>query len=280
VTAGELRLTDRTVIEELYTLFGPPRLRCVPLGLTARQEAFLMLTELEVFYGGAAGGGKSVGLLAGALQYADVPGYSALIIRKSLAELQLPGNMIDLSHDWLATSKATWNGELKQWRFPGRTRTGSGGATLTFGYLADDNDVSRYFGSSFSYLGFDELTAFPETHYRRMRRVLRQPTAINPGDPAPDGTRLADVPPRRPSPKSSTNYSQSSYYFAGVSMTELRDLQAVSDGQGPRDDPLLATQTKGCSSAQGLSQAGPRPRSFARRKSLASSSEGGHLASG
>jgi predicted phage terminase large subunit-like protein len=194
--SSQLSRADRQAIEELYSLFEPSRVRYCPLTPTAKQEAFLMLPDYEVFYGGAAGGGKTAALLMSALQYADVPGYHALLLRPSLAELALPGNLIDLSHEWLAQTKAAWNGELKQWRFPGRTRSGASGATLTFGYLADDNDIARYAGSSFSYLGFDELTRFPEQHYRRMQRVLRQPTGIQRGDAAPDGTCLADVPAR------------------------------------------------------------------------------------
>ena len=194
--SSQLSRVDRQTIEELYSLFQPPRIRYCPLTPTPKQEAFLMLTAYEVFYGGAAGGGKTAALLMSALQYADVPGYHALLLRPSLAELALPGNLIDLSHEWLALTKAVWNGELKQWRFPGRHRSGAGGATLTFGYLADDNDVARYAGSSFSYLGFDELTRFPEQHYRRMQRVLRQPTGMQRGEAAPDGICLADVPPR------------------------------------------------------------------------------------
>lgn len=194
--SSQLTPADRQAIEELYSLFPAPRLRFCPLIPTPKQEAFLMLSAYEVFYGGAAGGGKTAALLMSALQYADVPGYHALLLRPSLAELGLPGNLIDLSHDWLARTKAAWNGELKQWRFPGRNRSGTGGATLTFGYLADDNDIARYAGSSFSYLGFDELTRFPEQHYRRMQRVVRQPTGKQRGDAAPDGTCLAEVPAR------------------------------------------------------------------------------------
>src|SRR6266478_1462881 len=51
---------------------------------------------------GAAGGGKSVALLMAALQYADVPGYHALLLRPTLGEFQLPGGLLELSHDWLA----------------------------------------------------------------------------------------------------------------------------------------------------------------------------------
>ncbi|HEV2590636.1 MAG TPA: phage terminase large subunit [Gaiellaceae bacterium] len=194
--SSPLRGADRQAIEELYSFFAPPRVRYSPLIPTPTQEAFLMLSAYEAFYGGAAGGGKTAALLMSALQYADVPGYHALLLRPSLTELALPGNLIDLSHDWLAATKASWNAEMNQWRFPGRTRSGAGGATLTFGYLRDDGDVARYAGTSFSYLGFDELTRFPELHYRRMQRVLRQPTGMQRGDPAPDGTCLADVPAR------------------------------------------------------------------------------------
>jgi predicted phage terminase large subunit-like protein len=189
----DLNESEQRAVEQLFGLFARPRLRFCPLTPTARQEAFLMLTCREVFFGGAAGGGKSAALLMAGLQYADVPSYHALLLRRTLSELNLPGNLLELSHDWLAQTNAVWNGEQKQWRFPGRGRTGSGGGTLTFGYLADDNDLGRYAGSSFSFLGFDELTRFPEQHYRRMQRVLRQPTI---GETAADGTSIADVPAR------------------------------------------------------------------------------------
>ena len=51
----------------------------IPHRPTPRQAAFLMFDCLEAFYGGAGGGGKSDALLMAALQYADVPGYNALI---------------------------------------------------------------------------------------------------------------------------------------------------------------------------------------------------------
>jgi predicted phage terminase large subunit-like protein len=185
---------ERAAIESVLELFGPLRLRNCPLTPTPRQEAFLLLRAREVFFGGAAAGGKSVALLMAALQYSDVPGYRALVLRPSLAELQLAGGLIELAHEWLASSRASWNAETKTWRFPGPGRTGSDGATLTFGYLADVNDLARYAGSGYSFLGFDELSRFREQLYRRMFRVLRQATARRTA--ARDGTRLADVPVR------------------------------------------------------------------------------------
>jgi predicted phage terminase large subunit-like protein len=183
-------------IEAAYRAFGPPRLRNCPLRPSPRQEAFLLLEDFEVFFGGAAGGGKSLALLMAALQYSDVPGYSALLLRPTLSELQLAGGLIELSQEWLAGSRASWSAETRTWRFPGRGRTGAGGASLTFGYLAASEDVGRYAGTSYSFLGFDELTRFKEALYRRMFRVLRQPNASAGGGAAPDGLRLCEVPVR------------------------------------------------------------------------------------
>ena len=82
---------QQQAIQHAYEAIGPVRLRYCPLNPTPRQEAFLRLPIFEAFYGGAAAGGKTVSLLMAALQYADVPGYNALLLRPSLTELQLPG---------------------------------------------------------------------------------------------------------------------------------------------------------------------------------------------
>lgn len=124
---------QQQAVEPLLELIGPLRLRYCPLEPTPRQEAFLRLRQLEVLFGGAAGGGKSIALLIAALQYGDVPGYHALLLRPSLTEFELPGGLIEIAHDWLASSKAQWSGEGRTWRFPGPGRTGSGGASLRFG---------------------------------------------------------------------------------------------------------------------------------------------------
>jgi phage terminase large subunit-like protein len=150
---------------------------------TPKQQQFLDLNISEAFYGGAAGGGKSDALLMAALQYVHIPGYSALLLRRTFADLALPGAIMDRSHEWLQ-GKAKWSGDLKKWTFPS-------GATLTFGYLETEKDKYRYQGAEFQFIGFDELTQFIESQYTylfsRLRRIagveipLRMRGASNPG---------------------------------------------------------------------------------------------------
>lgn len=151
---------------------------------TPKQQMFLLLTCQEAMYGGAAGPGKSSALLMSALQWVDTPGYAALILRRSYSDLALPGAIMDRSHLWLQETDAHWSGADKTWTFPS-------GATLTFGYLANENDKYRYQSAEFQAICFDELTQFTETQYTylfsRLRRKadvdvpLRMRVASNPG---------------------------------------------------------------------------------------------------
>jgi hypothetical protein len=74
------------------TTVRPIRLcRFLPHVPTAPQAYFMGLREREALYGGAAGGGKSDALRMDAAQFVDVPGYAALILRRSYKDLALPG---------------------------------------------------------------------------------------------------------------------------------------------------------------------------------------------
>lgn len=145
----------------------------IPIEPTAKQLAFLLLPHLECLFGGAGGGGKSIALLAASLQYADVPGYSALIIRRTFADLSLPGALMDVAAQWLAGTSAKWSELEKTWHFI------PSDATLTFGYLDNAKDKYRYQSAAFQFIGFDELTQFNEIDYTYMFSRLRKSVTSN-----------------------------------------------------------------------------------------------------
>lgn len=158
----------------------------VPWTPSPHQSAFLLVPSREAFYGGAAGGGKSIALLMGALQYVDQPGYNALLLRKTFKDLSQPEALIDISKEWLTNTDARWNQSDHKWTFPS-------GAVLQFGHMESENDKYQYQGAAYHYVGFDELTQFTEGQYtyllsRVRRRVtdkstfpLRVRGAANPG---------------------------------------------------------------------------------------------------
>lgn len=182
------------ITPETYALLSrylaePRMTRFIPVTPTIKQRALLVLDDLEAFYGGAAGGGKSAGLLESALQYADVPGYAALLFRRTFQDLALPGALMSLSHEWLQGTDARWRQATFTWEFPS-------GATLTFGYLGTESDKYRYQSAAFQFVGFDELTHFSETQYRYLFSRVRRPKASHRYPPSADGMTLDRVPLR------------------------------------------------------------------------------------
>jgi hypothetical protein len=177
---------------ELGKLLIPRRTEFIPHVPTVRQATFLLLDAREALFGGAAGGGKSDALLMAALQYVDQPGYAALLLRRTLADLSLPGALLERSQQWLANTAARWREADKTWTFPS-------GATLSFGYLDHPGHKYRYQSSEFQFIGFDELTQFGEAEYTylfsRLRRTrggkvpLRMRSASNPGGVGHDWVR-------------------------------------------------------------------------------------------
>ena len=170
--------------EALGPLLTPRLNKYIPHEPTDKQAALLLLDNREILYGGAAGGAKSDALLMAALQYVEEPGYKAILFRKTFADLSLPEALMDRAFEWLGGTDAKWDGTNKTWRFPS-------GATLSFGYLDNKNDVYRYQGAAFHFIGIDEVTQIRPFDFRylfsRQRRLagvqipLRYWCAGNPG---------------------------------------------------------------------------------------------------
>lgn len=181
--------------DRLGELLTPRLTKYIPHVPTAKQQAGLLLPQREVLYGGAAGGGKSDWLLMGGLQYADVPGYAALLLRRTFKELELEGGLLERAWDWLSATDAEPHDGGMKWTFG---EEGERGAVLQFGYLDGPHDHTRYQGSEWQYIGCDEGTNLRMKQYRYMFSRLRRPrvTDDTPEEIAEIRRRLGQIPLR------------------------------------------------------------------------------------
>jgi predicted phage terminase large subunit-like protein len=158
---------------QLADLLRPRLNRYIAHAPTEKQQVGLILPHAEVLFGGGTGGGKSDWLLMGGLEYVDVPGYAALLIRRTFKELELEGGLLERAWTWLAGTDAQPHDGGMKWTF-GDHEAGKG-AVLQFGYMDGPHDHLRYQGSNWQYVGADELTHLREQQYRYLFSRLRRP---------------------------------------------------------------------------------------------------------
>lgn len=137
-----------------------------------KQGEFLAAGEDEVLYGGAAGGGKSDGLLIDALGLeqgaCELKAYQGILFRRTYKELR---DLIDRSREIYGQNcpGARYHDTDHIWTWPS-------GAKLEFGHINHPNDRFKYRGRQFAYEGWDELTLFPDaTAYTYLGSRLRSP---------------------------------------------------------------------------------------------------------
>ena len=177
-------MTDWLKVLEYLEPKKPP---FCPEEASITQKVFLRTYGIEALFGGAAGGGKSSALLMAALQYVDIPGYSAILFRRTFADLSLPGALMDRFKTWIDLyDDIHWNANSYVATFPS-------GARISFGYLNNTNDYLRYKGSEFQFIGMDEVTEIRESDYRYLFSRLRRP-ATGPLSQVPLRMRAASNP--------------------------------------------------------------------------------------
>lgn len=142
LSSSELALLDLILTNEAPWLPTPgPQL-----------DALLSLAS-EVYYGGAAGGGKTDLILGAAI----LAHSQSIIFRREFAQLSGATGLIERSRE-LLTGHGRYNAQEHVWRLDGKG--------IEFGGLQREEDKHKYRGRPHDFIGFDEVTEITESQYR------------------------------------------------------------------------------------------------------------------
>jgi hypothetical protein len=119
----------------------------------------------ELFFGGARGGGKTDLLLGDFAMDVDLgAAWQGVIFRKTYDELD---EIKQRAEELYMNMGAVYQVQPRTWRWPS-------GATLKLRYLETIHDAKRYQGHSYTWVGFDELTNWPDAGiYHKLKATAR-----------------------------------------------------------------------------------------------------------
>lgn len=139
------------------------------------QEMFLATSADICIYGGAAGGGKTFGLLLEPLRHKNNKNFNAVIFRKDYTQVTAPGGLWDSSRKIYCYVKGCFPLKTPKlhWIF-------KSGATINFAHLGNDEDCLSWQGSQVTMIGFDELTHFSEYQFFYMLSRNRTDSGVAP----------------------------------------------------------------------------------------------------
>lgn len=143
------------------------------------QTAFMATPAQICVYGGAAGGGKSFGLLLSALRYKNVPGFGCTIFRRNFNQIFSQGGLWDESMKIYSGIKgAQPQMSLGRWKFC--NKDGQIVSTVKFAHIERDDELGKWQGSQICEIGFDELTHFSEKAFFYMLSRNRSSCGVTP----------------------------------------------------------------------------------------------------
>ena len=142
---------------------------------TGPQWDFLASRADIAIMGGAAGGGKTFGLLLGAARHISVPNYAGLLLRRETTQIRNPGGLwhesMEIYH--LLGGKPRQSPVL-EWNWPHIP------ASIQFSHLQRENTVFSYLGAQIGHIAFDELITFLESQFWYMISRNRTTAAHSP----------------------------------------------------------------------------------------------------
>lgn len=137
------------------------------------QEAFLGSSSDIAIYGGAAGGGKTFGLLLEPVRHSANPGFGGVIFRRTTVQVRNEGGLWDESEALYPLLGAEPIQHTLDWKFPS-------GANIGFAHLEHDKTVLNYQGAQIPFIGFDELTHFSQKQFWYMVSRNRSMCGVRP----------------------------------------------------------------------------------------------------
>lgn len=134
-------------------------------------EQFLNSDADIVYFGGAAGAGKSTCLLGAFLKFCHHPRTRGVIFRKTTKQLSNPGGLFDSAinlYKKVDPKLKVRNRDLEI--------IFSSGATLKFAYLDNASDKYNFQGAELTFIGFDEIQQLSEDNVIYLLSRLRSTT--------------------------------------------------------------------------------------------------------
>ena len=139
-----------------------------------KQTDFLSTNADIAIYGGAAGGGKTFGLLLECLRHIDNGGFGAVIFRRDSKQIKNEGSLLDSSSEIYPLVGGVCTGyPMPTWKF-------KSGAKISFSHLQFEKDKYSWQGAQVCLIAFDELTHFTASQFWYMLSRNRSTCGIKP----------------------------------------------------------------------------------------------------
>lgn len=166
-----------TLARKLDTMLPPRTAHKGPKHLfrpNSKPQTQFLTTKADIaIYGGAAGGGKTYGLLLINLLYKHNPEFGAVMFRRTYPQITNEGGMWDESLKVFPLSDATPRVGDLDWTWPS-------GARVSFRHLMYEKELLDWMGAQINYIGWDQLEHFTEKQFWYMQSRNRSMSGIKP----------------------------------------------------------------------------------------------------